>query len=141
MDGIRFVEGPIDVEDYMKLREAVGWQGLDYDAAEAALKNSLYSVNAVSSTEVVGCARVVGDGAAYFYIQDVLLLPEYKGLGIAEHMMGMVMGYLKIEAGPGAFVGMLASGKVSGFYVEDGFREQLPEIPGMFRIWRSPDAG
>jgi len=141
MDGFRFVEGPIEVEDYLRLREASGWRMLDYETAQAALDNSLYSVNAVSSTEVVGCARVVGDGGAYFYIQDVLVIPELRGLGIAEHMMGLVMGYLKTEAGPGSFVGMMASGATRGFYVDDAFSEQLPDIPGMFRIWRDPEVG
>jgi ribosomal protein S18 acetylase RimI-like enzyme len=138
MYGFKFIEGPIEVEDYLRLRDAAGWQELDYDKAEAALANSLYSVNAASSTEVVGCARVVGDGGAYYYIQDVLVIPELRGLGIAEQMMRLVMGYLKSEAAPGSFVGMMASGGIAGFYVDDGFSEQLPEIPGMFRIWRGP---
>jgi predicted GNAT family N-acyltransferase len=138
MDGFKFVEGPIEVYDYIKLREAAGWPALDYDLAEQALANSLYSVNVVSQTEVVGCGRVVGDGGAYFYIQDVIVLPEFRSLGLGNAIMERIMGYLKTEAKPGAFVGLMASQGLSGFYVKYGFSERDPSGPGMFRIWKEP---
>ena len=141
MDGFKFVEGPIEIDDYMRLREAAGWQTLDYETAEAALRNSLYSVSAATQTEVVGCGRVVGDGAAYFYIQDVMVLPEFREMGLANGIMERIMGYLNAEAKPGAFVGLMSAQGLSGFYVRYGFSERAPDAPGMVRSWQGPDAG
>lgn len=140
MDGFRYIEGPIDVEDYLKLRDAAGWQSIDYDTAEEALGNSLYSVSVASQTEVVGCGRVVGDGAAYFYIQDVIVLPEFRRMGLANAIMERIMRYIKTEARPGAFVGLMAAQGLSGFYVKHGFSERGPDEPGMYRIWKDPNS-
>ncbi len=140
MDGFKFIEGPIEVYDYMKLREAAGWQALDYETAEEALANSLYSVSVASQTEVVGCGRVVGDGAAYFYIQDVIVLPQFRMMGLANAIMERIMDYIRDEAKPGAFVGLMAAQGLSGFYVRHGFSERSPDAPGMYRIWKDPNS-
>ena len=31
---------------------------------------------------VIALGRVIGDGAFYFYVQDVVVLPEHQGNGI-----------------------------------------------------------
>ncbi|MCR5501527.1 MAG: GNAT family N-acetyltransferase [Lachnospiraceae bacterium] len=32
--------------------------------------------------EVVGMGRLVGDGVMYWYLQEIVVLPEYQGRGI-----------------------------------------------------------
>lgn len=56
---------------YNEMREAVGWHILEPERAEVAIKHSLFCVCAVDTSRnnaVIGMGRVVGDGAAYFYI-------------------------------------------------------------------------
>ena len=80
------------------------------------LHNSLFSVYVIFENEVVGCGRVIGDGGIYFYIQDVIVLPEFQGKGIGKRIMNAIMDYLKTYAPSGAFVYLMAAKGVSRFY-------------------------
>ena len=129
------VERAPTVEEYHKLREAVGFRSLDPEATEIGLRNSLFSVCVIFENKVIGCGRVVGDGGIYFYIQDMIVLPEFQGKGIGKRIMGAIMDYLKAHAHPNAFVGLMAAKGVSKFYERYGFTERPSDRPGMFRIW------
>ena len=129
------VERPPTVEEYQRLREAVGWESVDVEATEIGLRNALFSVCAIYKDKVIGCGRVVSDGGIYFYIQDIIVLPEFQGKGLGRRMMDAVMGYLSSHAHPNAFIGLMAAKGVSEFYEKYGFAERPPDRPGMFRIW------
>jgi GNAT superfamily N-acetyltransferase len=90
----------------------------------------------VLANEVIGCGRVVGDGGVYFYVQDIIVLPEFQGKGIGRHIMDAIMEYLKTHASNGAFVGLMAAKGVSEFYERYGFKERPSDAPGMFRVLR-----
>ena len=122
--------------EYQKLREAVGWGNVDFEATEVGLHNPLFSVCVIYNYEdnVIGCGRVVGDGGIYFYIQDVIVLPEFQGKGIGKRIMASIMDYLKACAPPNAFVGLMAAKGVSKFYERYDFMERPADAPGMFKI-------
>jgi len=129
------VERSPKVEEYQRLREAVGWESVDVEATEIGLRNALFSVCAIYKDKVIGCGRVVGDGGIYFYIQDIIVLPEFQGRGLGRCIMDAVMGHLSSHAPPNAFIGLMAAKGVSKFYEKYGFVERPPGRPGMFRIW------
>ena len=79
---------------------------------------------------------VVGDGGLYFYVQDIIVVPGYQGLGIGRRIMKEVMDFLEAEARPGAFLGLMAARGKGGFYNRYGFEQRHPESPGMFRVWK-----
>lgn len=124
------------VEEYRRLREAVGWENIDNEAIEIGLRNSLFSVCVIHKGEVIGCGRVVGDGGIYFYIQDIIVMPEFQQKGIGKRIMDAVMDYLSQHARPNAFIGLMAAKGVSKFYEKYGFQERPPDRPGMFLIWK-----
>jgi GNAT superfamily N-acetyltransferase len=132
-DSCQVVERVPAVGEYLALREAVGWGRLDERVAERGLAGGLFSVCALGGGEVVGCARVVGDGGLYFYIQDVIVLPRFQGRGLGRRLMAPILGYLDEHAPPGSFVGLMAAQGVSGFYGQFGFSVRPPGRPGMFR--------
>jgi len=80
------VERPPTIEEYQSLREIVGWGNTDAKATEIGLGNSLFSVCVIYKNEIIGCGRVVGDGGIYFYIQDIIVLPEFQRKGIGKRM-------------------------------------------------------
>lgn len=133
------VERSPTVEEYQKLREAVEWWSVDPEATEIGLNNSLFSVCVIFKNEVIGCGRVVGDGGIYFYIQDIIVLPEFQGTGIGKRIMDAIMNYLKEHAHPNAFIGLMAAKGVSKFYEKYGFNERPPDRPGMFKTWEKQD--
>ena len=126
------VERSPTIKEYQKLREAVGWGNVDFEATEVGLHNSLFSVCVIYKNNVIGCGRLVGDGGIYFYIQDVIVLPEFQGNGIGKRIMDAIMDYLKAHVHPNAFVGLMAAKGVSKFYERYNFTERPADAPGMF---------
>ncbi len=109
---------------------------MDTKATEIGLHNSLFSVCVIFENEVVGCGRIIGDSGIYFYIQDVIVLPDFQGKGIGKRIMDAIMDYLKTYAHSGAFVGLMAAKGTSKFYERYGFMERSNDSPGMFRRWK-----
>jgi GNAT superfamily N-acetyltransferase len=135
VEGFELVERAPTVEEYRGLRHTAGWGEMTEEGLATGLASSLYSCVVVHDGMVVACGRVVGDGGMYFYVQDVIVLPEYHGRGLGAQIMGAVMGYLDGVAKPGAFVGLMAAERAEGFYEPYGFRRRPDDKPGMFRVW------
>jgi GNAT superfamily N-acetyltransferase len=60
--------------------------------------------------------RVVGDGGIYFYVQDVIVVPEWQRRGIGSEIMNAIMAFVGSNASPGAFVGLMAARGAAQFY-------------------------
>ena len=131
-EGCVLVERNPTLEEYRRLRRTVGWLDVETGAIEIGLDNSLFSVCAVSENRVIGCGRVIGDGGIYFYIQDVIVLPEFQGRGIGRRIMDAIMEYVRAHACDSSFVGLMAARGVSKFYKHYGFKERPSDAPGMF---------
>lgn len=70
------------------LYTAVGWSAYTREPArlEAAVAASLFVVTAWDHDQLVGLARVVGDGLSIVYLQDILVTPEYQRAGIGRQL-------------------------------------------------------
>lgn len=129
------VERSPTTEEYLRLRRAVGWNDVDPDGVARGLPRALYSVVLERHGEAVGCGRVVGDGGIYFYVQDVIVRPEFQGNGLGLRIMERVMSFIEGAATTGAFVGLMAAEGVEPFYERFGFRRRPDDRPGMFVVW------
>lgn len=129
------VERVPGVEAYQSLRRAVGWGTLPDETTAAGLRSSLFAVCVLAGDEIVGCGRVVGDGGLYYYLQDIIVLPEFQGQGLGHRIMAAILHYLDDRVAPGSFVGLMAAPNVSGFYQRYGFAERPEGRPGMYRLW------
>lgn len=89
--------------EYKKLRGLVGWRETDKNATGVALKNSLFSAVAVEHDTVIGYGRVIGDGGLYFYIQDLIIHPEFQNKEFGKSLMKELMDYITANAKFGAF--------------------------------------
>ncbi|MGN0466808.1 MAG: GNAT family N-acetyltransferase [Lachnospiraceae bacterium] len=79
---IELVENKLDVDTYLKLRDAVSWKKLGREQAQKALDNSLYIAVAYEEGKPVGMGRIVGDGAVICYVQDLIVIPDMQQSGI-----------------------------------------------------------
>ena len=120
--------------EYKKLRGSVGWWETDKNATDTALKNSLFSVVAVEHDTLIGFGRVIGDGGLYFYIQDLIVHPEFQKKGFGKSLMKELMGYITANAKPGAFVGLMAAKGLERYYEPFGFKARDKDAPGMYQI-------
>ncbi|MEM7304627.1 MAG: GNAT family N-acetyltransferase, partial [Pseudomonadota bacterium] len=75
------------VDEYNNLRQAVSWHLLPEERAELGLKSSLYTVAIYNEKQLVAMGRIVGDGQVYFYLQDLMVLPEYQHHGLGSTIM------------------------------------------------------
>jgi ribosomal protein S18 acetylase RimI-like enzyme len=116
--------------EYQALRAAAGLNRVDLRAAEEGLSNSLYSVCVVHRSAVVGMGRVVGDRGLYFYIQDLLVLPAYQGLGLEKIILDNIMSHLRDSATEDAVINSMASEVAAGFCERFGLRDILSADPG-----------
>jgi len=132
-DEYQVIERVPTVEEYLALREAVGWGRLDRQIVARGLSHALFTVCALHETNVIGCGRVIGDGGLYFYLQDIIVLPAFQRQGLGKRMMQPLLQFLEEHALPGSFVGLMAAKGVADFYTQFGFAVRPPERPGMFR--------
>ena len=137
MDNVIIKERLPNVHEYLAFRKAVGWNLVNEDACKVGLDGSLYCVCAEINNKIVGIARIIGDSGLYFYIQDVIVFPEYQGLGIGGLLMDEVMDYLGKNLTSKATVGLMASKGKETFYEKYGFSRRPSDTRGhgMYKIW------
>ncbi len=128
---IRLVERPLTEAEYADLRQAVGWWPVEGDGVDRALRSDLYTVCLLDDDRLIGCGRITGDGAIYFEIHDVIVLPDLRGLGHGRRIMEALMAWIEDRAAKGAAVSLLAARGVHGFYEPWGFEVRGPDHPGM----------
>ncbi len=109
------------VDDFLQLRQKVGWGELEADLAQKSLNNSLFHVTIYHDQQLIGMGRVVGDGAMYFYIQDVVVDPDFHHQGLGTELMDTIEGYLRYTADKGSTIGLLAAQGKESFYARYGY--------------------
>ena len=135
MDGVAWVERLPTAAELCALRRAVGWRVAALVDVESALPNSLYGVCVEVDGLCVGCARVVGDGALVFYIQDVIVHPDYQRKGYGTMIMDAVMAYVFRSARPTAVIGLCAASGMERWYARYGFEARPNERGGAGMTW------
>lgn len=86
----------------------------------------------VEEENVIGMARLLGDGGMAFYLKDLVVLPEYQGQGIGKELLEHVQSYIKNELEDGwqtSLELMSAKGKEE-FYKKFGFEERPSKCRG-----------
>ncbi len=122
------------ISEYRNLRDSVGWWETDENATKIALGNSVFSVVAMENGNVVGFGRIVGDGGLYFYIQDLMVRPEFQNRGFGKRLMSELMSFVEKNAKPGAFIGLMAAKGLGKYYESFGFKARDGAAPGMFQV-------
>lgn len=132
---------PPTPQEHRELAESVGWGGsFWWDAMEASLSGSV--CGAVAHDEegaLVGMGRVVGDGAFYFYVQDVAVRPEHQGRGLGRTIVETLLDQVRRAAPGHCFVGLFATPAAQPLYRGLGWKDE--DMLGMWRVLRdeAPD--
>ena len=119
---IRYEE-KIPIEDYLRLRAAVGWLPMARKQAEYAVGKCFYSLCAYDGDRVIAMIRLLWNGDNSAYVADVIVDEAYRGNGIGSDMVKRVIRKLKDSMEEGYTVKlflMAAQGKES-FYEQFGF--------------------
>ncbi|MGF3112577.1 GNAT family N-acetyltransferase [Facklamia sp. P9177] len=80
-------------EQVLLLYENVHWTAYtrEPDLLEEAIQNSLKVWTAWEGDQLVGLARVVGDGLTIIYIQDILVLENYQRQGVGSLLLQKIL--------------------------------------------------
>ncbi len=75
--------------ELQSLYSSVGWAAYLHDITELAdaIRNSTYVLAAYDGDELVGLARGLSDDVSVFYLQDILVRPEYQHQGIGSDLL------------------------------------------------------
>lgn len=132
LEGISFVERLPTVEEYQKLTAAVGWTSFtNLDAFAKSAPKSLYSIVAEKEGELIGATRVAGDGAMFFYIMDVAVMPDLQGRGIGTALMNAAITFILNSGAEAALTCLFTGARRSTFYNRFGFEGPETWLYGM----------
>jgi len=126
MREVKLYDNCLTVTDFILLRESVEWDTLPKIQIEQALKNGIYSVVAKHGDNVVGMGRLVGDGIMYWYVQDVIILPEYQCENIGKRIIEKLLKYAEVNslAQTTITIGLMSAKGKEGFYKKFDFIER-----------------
>jgi GNAT superfamily N-acetyltransferase len=121
-----------DRHEYFSLFETTGWNKV-YQASpeelETANKNSWLVISAYDEDKLVGFGRVVTDFVLHAMIYDMIVLPDYQGMGIGTKIITTLVNRCK-EQGIRDIQLFCAKGKRT-FYERNGFEVRAADSPGM----------
>ena len=82
-----------DLDTILNLYSSVGWTNYtdNPEMVKKAYENSLLTLCAYDSNQLVGVIRTVGDGFSIVFVQDILVLPEYQRKGIGTQLLREVI--------------------------------------------------
>lgn len=120
--------------EYRQLCESVGWgHVMNFDVTESALENSVAGFTIqLENGLVIAMGRIVGDGAIYFYIQDVVVAPDYQKQGIGTAILSSLFDYLRENAPSKSFVGLFSTPHAVEFYKK--FTLEKRDLVGLFTV-------
>lgn len=120
---MQIVENSLSIETYNTLRKTVGWSTFSDAQVEKALHNSLYTIVIKENNQPIAMGRIIGDNALYYYIQDIVVNPNYQGQGIGTKIIQQLLQYVEKNILPDTTVtvGLFAAKGKEEFYQKFNF--------------------
>jgi GNAT superfamily N-acetyltransferase len=122
-------------EEIVALYRAGGWWKDEYDPAEIPLLISgsfaFVVASDTGSGRAVGMGRVISDGVSDAYVQDLIVLPEYRGRDLGTVMVARLLERCR-EAGI-SWIALIAEPGSDEFYRPLGFARMEGHVPLIYR--------
>jgi N-acetylglutamate synthase-like GNAT family acetyltransferase len=117
--------------EIVKLYKAGGWWKDCYNPAglKYLINGSFAFAVAIDkkSKKAIGMGRLISDGVSDAYIQDLVVLPEYRDKGIGREIVKTLINHCKKKEIH--WVGLIAEPDQDGFYSNLGFKQMKNYIP------------
>lgn len=129
---IEIYENKLTVDSYIEIKKTAFKINNSKLQIEKSLKNDLYDVVAMDGNKLVGMGRIVGDGAIYWYLQDIVVIPEYQGKGIGRIIVERLIDYIYDNSlsDTKTTIGLMAAKGKEEFYKKFGFIERPNDNQG-----------
>lgn len=111
------------LDEYLKIREKVDFVKLSPRIAQRGLDNSSFVICAYHGEILVGIARLISDGGYVNFISDVIVDPDFQGVGVGRELVKIILDYLKnsLEKGEKVAVYLMSAKEKEPFYQKLGF--------------------
>jgi GNAT superfamily N-acetyltransferase len=106
------------VDEYRRLRDAVGWGTPDDDRPLQEALDCTWNVAAREDGELVGLGRLLDDGALYASIWDMIVVPEAQRRGVGTAILARLLE----RAAERTIVALVATEAGRPLYERHGFR-------------------
>jgi GNAT superfamily N-acetyltransferase len=122
---IVIVERKPTVDEYQQLTASVGWNVKDNATAEKLLQAPLFSVVAedAGTNKVVGCVLLLGDGASFYYVKDLMVDRDWQNKRVGTALMEKLNDWIEENAAPDSLIGLYTGENLAPFYQQFGFTE------------------
>jgi ribosomal protein S18 acetylase RimI-like enzyme len=124
-----------DFQALVELYKAGGWWRKDHDPNHIPdLVRSSYAFAVAvhnPSGRTIGMGRAISDGVSDAYIQDLVVLPEFRGIGAGKKIIGELLVFCvshKIT-----WIALIAEPGTEDFYAQLGFFPMKEHTPMKFR--------
>jgi len=130
---IQIVERKPTVEEYSHLQRSLGGTPEHVGMVERIISTASFSVVAedMSSSSIVGCAFLLGDGAGFYYVKNVIVRPDWQRKGVGTALMKGLMQWLDAHVTSPSLVGLFAREGLEPFYQQFGFLQSFGMIREM----------
>lgn len=130
---IRLVDG-WNVEEIADLYRAGGWWKETYEVAGLTplMRGSFAFAVAIDrrTSRLAGMGRVISDGVSDGYVQDLVVLPEYRRSGIGKQIVATLVE--ACEAKGVLWIGLIAEPGSERFYEALGFAVMTGHVPMIY---------
>jgi ribosomal protein S18 acetylase RimI-like enzyme len=131
---IKFVKN-WSIDDIVQLYKAGGWWKDHYSPKdlEYLIKGSFVFAVVIDkkNNKTIGMARILSDGVSDAYIQDLIILPEYRKKGIGKKLLKKLVKYC-LSKGI-LWIGLISEPGQDGFYQSYGFKIMKNYTPMLFQ--------
>ena len=125
----------ISESDFIELYKSAGWWLDEYDRDTSFIKkivegSFIFAVVFNDTGKAVAMGRVISDSVSDAYIQDVVVLPEYRKQGIGSGIINLLLGELRKNGID--WIGLIGEPETEDFYKSLGFSTLKRYIPMKF---------
>ena len=96
----------------------------------SVLAGSLLAAGVFLKDRLIGFGRALGDGASDAYLQDIVIHPDFRGLGLGSRLVKFLIAELR-KNGP-MWIGIIAAPGKEDFYRRLGFSPLADHTPMRF---------
>lgn len=120
---MEYRENGLTYEEYIALRDSVGWYNFAEEQVSKSIKNSIYDIVVEDNGQTIAMGRLIGDGI-YYIIADIVVKPEYQGKGVGSKIIDKLLTYVDTNTpiGGRSSVQLIAEKGKEEFYIKKGFK-------------------
>jgi GNAT superfamily N-acetyltransferase len=130
---------PVEIEQMYRV---AGWWKEEYDASELPrlIRSSFVFIVAlnVATGKAAGMGRAISDGISDAYLQDLVVLPEYRNLGVGTRIVKALVEAC-ISRGI-TWIALIAEPGTENFYLPNGFSPMTGYVPMRYTMRNEKDA-